>query len=164
MGAKLIFKNADFSRNAINDDVTDITSDVEWSAACWQYINASNMDHAYQNRSGVTTLKIGRINVSQYVGRKIKLTISCPTGWTASNLASNVAFASAMNPLPSSSTGSNVQNAITSVEDIIVPSSETVSGPKTLELEVPQGAVWLVFKNSFTTCPYPSVGLVGEES
>lgn len=165
MGAKLIFKNADFSRNAIIGETEELTDNVEWSAGGWQYLNASNMNHAYQARPGLTHFKIGKVNVSQYVGRRLQLTISCPTGWNSTTLASNIVFGSAASNLPTSSPSSSsqtVQNAVSAVEDVTIPESEFISGPKTLVLTVPSGAVYLVFKNNFSNCPYPALKLVEE--
>ena len=161
MGAKIIFKNADFQQNALIENVTDITTGVEWSAYKWQYINSSSNTQAYQYNNSLTTKKLGRLDVSNYVGRKIKLVVSCPSAYNPTTYVSNIAFASAAQTPPTSGT-TTISNAVTVVEQITVPESEAYAGTKTFLLTVPTGAVYLVFSNNFIYCESPKVGLIGE--
>lgn len=166
MGKSLIIKGGNFAANAITNlsDWTDITENMLMSSTKRQYIhypNGSLNDVFQYDTSALNTTSICSIDVSAYVGRRIRVY------WAQQRPASNYTggcywrcFASALKSgitLPWSGT-TVVQNAITAVERIsgTTPTGTTMAAEYSV-LTVPTGAVYLIFSNDSNRCPIPKV-------
>ena len=168
MGKSLVIKGGNFAANGIPDlaSWTEITSNLKMSDTHRQYFHypgnspAHNNEFAY-NATALTTTKICSIDVSSYVGKKIRVywsqqrpstnyTGGCWWRCFASALASGIS-------LPWNGT-TEVQNAVTAVEHI---SGSTPTGTDLAAeystLLVPASAVYLIFSNNETRCPSPRV-------
>lgn len=164
MGKSLVIKGGNFAANGIPDlsVYTDISSNVVESDIHRQYMHYPQSspvqynDCFVYNASAYANNHICSIDVSAYVGKKIRLYAS--DNYEASHYTGGAyfkCFASAVDvALPWTGT-TNKQNALTAVERINGHGS-----PNTLsvwDLVVPAGAVYLIFNNNDTVILHPKV-------
>lgn len=165
MGKSLIIDGGNFQANAIADfsDWIDITANLKISGSLRQYLHypGDSKNDTFQYNSSLTNYHICSIDVSAYVGKRIRVY------WTQRRPASNYeggaywrCFASALASgvtLPWTGT-TNKQNAVTPVERISgTTPTGTDMGAEYSILTVPSGAVYLIFTNITTLCSDPKV-------
>lgn len=165
MGKSLIIKGGNFAANAITDlsDWIDISSNLKISDVHRQYINypGHNEKQFMYLASGLVSSTLCAINVSAYVGKRIRVY------WSQQRLATNYdpgcwwrCFASAVASgitFPWNGTA-NVNNAVTLVEQISgdQPAGATMVAEYSI-LTVPAGSLYLIFTNNTSICPAPKV-------
>lgn len=160
MGKSLIIKGGNFAENGISDLATyvDISASIVKSGTMRQYLHypEHSVNEAFMYVSSASTTRVCTINVSAYVGKRLRLYASDSAVY--SDFAGGAwwkCFASAISVnLPWTGT-STVQNVVTAVQHISGKGDATRA--IWFDLIVPQGAVYLVFSNSDTSCPIPKV-------
>lgn len=165
MGKSLIIVGGDFQQNGITDlaDWVEITGNLKISAVHRQYINypGHNEEQFMYLASGLLTSTLCAIDVSAYVGKRIKV------HWSQQRLSSNYdggcwwrCFASAVASgitFPWTGTTS-VNNAVTAVTHISgdQPAGTTMVAETSI-LTVPSGSRYLIFTNRTDLCAAPRV-------
>ena len=160
MGVSLIFKDADFSANAVNPDHL-VNVPFTTSGYKWTYNDSSSVTNSFQYSTSLTSTKVCRADVSIYVGKRLKLTISWPSQYIADTThVVRIVFASATKTFPPTGT-STVSSACTVVEQVknYEEKPEDVD-VKVFDLTVPTGAVYLVFSNNYSLCASPKLEAV----
>ena len=168
MGKSLIIVGGNFQQNGITDlaDWVEISSGLKISGYHRQYLHypesqGNISDQFMYNANALATITLCAIDVSAYVGKRIKVY------WSQQRLSSNYTggawwrcFASAVASgitFPWNGT-SSVQNACTAVERISgdQPAGTTMVAETSI-LTVPSGSRYLIFSNNTDICAAPRV-------